>query len=100
MLISKSKVFFKSVERNLEQISKKFWTGFPRALPPGISMKQIEKNCKKRTLSLLYYIEGNFYVSKDNSKILVNFRIVLDYHQILNTKVQPDFVTKAHIFAC
>ena len=44
VLISKSKVFFKSVERNFEQISEKFWTGFPRALPPGISIKKYEKN--------------------------------------------------------
>ena len=40
IVISKNKIFFKSVEGKFWQFSEKIWTGFPRALPPGISMKQ------------------------------------------------------------
>ena len=40
--ISKSKIFFKYIERNFETFLKKIWAGFPRALPPGISMSEKE----------------------------------------------------------
>ena len=35
--VTKTIKFFKSVGRNFREISEKIWTGFPRALPPGIS---------------------------------------------------------------
>ena len=38
--ISKKQIFFKSVEGNFEQISEKIWTGFPRALPPGMKFQK------------------------------------------------------------
>jgi len=47
IVISKNKIFFKSVEGKFWQFSEKIWAGFPRALPPGISMKQKDKKSKK-----------------------------------------------------
>ena len=38
IVISKSKIFFQSIERKFWPFSKKIWTGFPRALPPGMKM--------------------------------------------------------------
>ena len=60
IVISKNKIFFKSVEGNFCQISEKNWTGFPRALPPGISMRKEHKNCQNGTSSLHYYFQVCF----------------------------------------
>ena len=54
IVISKNKIFFKSVEGKFWQLSEKIWAGFPRALLPGISMKQKDQKSKKRALFLHY----------------------------------------------
>ena len=56
VLISKSKVFFKSVQGKFEEISEKIWAGFPRALPPGISIGKYDGKFWEKTSFLLHYI--------------------------------------------
>ena len=60
ILISKHQIFFKSVEGNFWNFSEKIWTGFPRALPPGMSIKEKDKNSKTSTPSLYYYVGMDF----------------------------------------
>ena len=54
IVISKNKIFFRSVEGNFWRFSKKIWTGFPRALPPGIRIKLEFKNSNYGTPFLHY----------------------------------------------
>ena len=60
MVISKNKVIFQSVEGNFRQFSKKIWTRFPRALPPGMRMKLEDKNSQSGTPSQHYYFLVSF----------------------------------------
>ena len=53
IVISKNKIFFKSVEGKFWQLSEKIWAGFPRALPPGISIRKWERKFWKKTPFLL-----------------------------------------------
>ena len=74
--ISKYKIFFKSVEGKFWGFSEKIWTGFPRALPPGIRMKLEDKKFKCRNPSLHCYFWTGFLVLKD---ILVESSIIYNW---------------------
>ena len=82
--ISRSKISFKSVEGNFWQISEKNWTGFPRALPPGISMRQEYKNCQNGISSLQYCFNVCVFLKNDilSSKIT----ILLDYFELYSNE--------------
>ena len=72
--ISKYKIFFKSVEGKFWRFSDKIWTGFPCALPPGISVRKEHKNSQNGTSTLQYYSRV-FFVSIN----VIPVRIVVMY---------------------
>ena len=76
MVIWKYKTFFKSVEGNFWHFSEKIWTGFPRALPPGIRMKLEDKKFKCGNPSLHCYFWAGFLALK---AILVESSIIYNW---------------------
>ena len=95
--ISKSKIFFKSVEGNFWRFSKKFWPGFPRALPPGISLMKDCKNCELKTLFLLSYIKWFFWhklqfeLKYHHGSIILNYLNLKNIQNHSNLKIQSYF---------